>query len=313
MSHWELRNIPIKFQLSDWVLFSTPLLLQCRSISIMEPALSLTELPLPYSELSGDCQGFMIRALPVVDQLPQIQQQDGYLYYVPSQYQHCYIDFAMTFDEYQKKFSSKTRSTINRKIKKFAEHCGGSLHWKSYQSVPEVRAFFHQARIVSVLTYQERLLDAGIPESEDFIQEAEALAAQDQLRAFILFDGDQPVSYLYCPVQNDVLIYAYLGYNPEYMKLSVGTVLQWLALEQLFNEAKFKAFDFTEGESDHKRLFATHQIRCANVFVIKNSVKNKLVIYGHRFIDLFSHWLGITLDKLGLKSKIKRLLRFAGQ
>ena len=85
-------------------------------------------------------------------------------------------------------------------------------------------------------TYQEKLLDAGIPESERFVREMESLAAQDQVRAYILFDRERPVSYLYCPVEDGTLIYAYLGYDPDYMKLSVGTVLQWLAVEQLFGE-----------------------------------------------------------------------------
>jgi hypothetical protein len=73
------------------------------------------------------------------------------------------------------------------------------------------------------------------------------LAAGGQVRAYLLFDGERP--YLYCPVQGDVVIYRYLGYDPDYARMSVGTVLQWLALEELFREARFRMFDFTEGES----------------------------------------------------------------
>ena len=155
------------------------------------------------------------------------------------------------------------------------------------------------------------MLDAGIPGAEDFILEAEALAAENRIRAYILFDGERPVSYLYCPVNDGVLVYAYLGYDPDYIKKSVGTVLQWLALEQLFAEACFRAFDFTEGQSEHKRLFATHQRRCANVFMVKASVRNKLLIYSHLSMDRLSAWLGAKLDQLGVKAKVRRLLRFA--
>lgn len=311
MNRWDLRQVPFKYQLSDWTILSVPLRLQCRSVDLLDESPPQVLPSLPVDELMEGSQGFMIRALPVADRLPSLSQKEGYLRYVPLQYPHCYIDLTLSFDDYQKKFSSKTRSTINRKIKRYAEHCGGVIPWRTYKEPWEIRSFFLLAQAVSKLTYQERLLDAGIPRSEDFIRQAESLASENRVRAYVLFDGERPVSYLYCPVNEGVLIYAYLGYDPEYLKMSVGTVLQWLALEQLFGEGGFRAFDFTEGQSDHKRLFATHQRQCANVFLVKCSLGNKAIIYSHHRINQLSGWLGAKLDQLGVKARIKRLLRFA--
>jgi len=173
-----------------------------------------------------------------------------------------------------------------------------------------MREFFQLARTVSKLTYQERLLNAGIPDSDVFLQQAEALAAENRVRAYVLFDDAKPVSYLYCPVNDGVLIYAYLGYDPEYRNMSVGTILQWLALEQLFAEACFKAFDFTEGEGDHKRLFATHERQCANVVFVKKTLRNMAIVHGHLYMETLSKRLGGLSEKFGLKTKIKRILRF---
>lgn len=311
MSCWQYRLVPFKFQLSDWTLFSLSLNMQVREEKLLVDTPPVDAPSLPIDELMENSQGFLIRGLPVVTELPAICSIDDYLCYVPLQYQHCYVDFGISFENYQKKFSSKTRSTINRKIKKYTEYCGGNISWKTYTLPNEMREFFRLARAVSKLTYQERLLDAGIPDSEDFICQAESLAAEQCVRAYILFDGERPVSYLYCPVHDGVLIYAYLGYDPDYMQMSVGTVLQWLAIEQLFNEGGFRYFDFTEGQSEHKRLFATHQRHCANVFLVKRTLRNKLIIYSHLSMNCFSKWLGITLDRLGVKAKIKHLLRFA--
>ena len=240
--------------MSDWTILSVPLWLQCKSIPLLDET-AFKGLPAPpVGELLAGSQGFMIRALPITGALPTLSKKGEYLCYVPLQYEHCHIDLTLTFDSYQKKFSSKTRSTINRKVKKYAEYSGGSISWKVYKEPGQIRDFFRRARTVSKLSYQERLLDAGLPESEEFIRQAESRAAEDRLRAYVLFDREWPASYLYCPIENDVLIYAYLGYDPEYIKLSVGTVLQWLALQALFEEGCFNAFDFTEGQSEHKRL-----------------------------------------------------------
>ena len=313
MTDWQSRRVPFKFQLSDWTLFSVSIPLQVRAEKLVDQTPPVAAPQPPTDTLMAGSQGFMIRGLPITTELPRICRVGEFLCYAPLQYQHCYIDLGQTFDAYQQKFSSKTRSTINRKIKKFVAHCGGTLTWKTYKTPEEMREFFHLARTVSKLTYQERLLDAGIPESEDFIREAEALAAQQSVRAYLLFHGERPVSYLYCPVQDGVLIYAYLGYDPEYMHLSVGTVLQWLAMERIFAEGGFRYFDFTEGQSEHKRFFATHQQQCANVFMLKKTLRNTIVIYSHMLMDRFSTWLGTTLDKWGVKARARHLLRrFAG-
>lgn len=311
VNRWQLRRVPFKFQLSDWSLFSVSIPLQMRAVRLIDQTQPAMAPEPPTDKLIPGSEGFVIRGFPIAAPLPVVSRAGDFLCYAPLQYQHYYIDLGQTFDSYQKKFSSKTRSTIQRKVKKYAEHCGGTIPWKTYKAPDEIRDFFRHAREVSKLTYQERLLDAGIPDSEDFISQAETLATQQCLRAYILFDGQRPVSYLYCPVEDGVLYYAYLGYDPNYMKLSVGTVLQWLAVEQLFSEGCFRYFDFTEGQSEHKRLFSTHHQQCANLFLVKKSIFNAVVIYAHLAMDRFSKWLGIMLDRWGVKARIKHLLRSA--
>jgi len=310
MTGWQLRDIPFKFQLSDLTLFSVPVPLQVRAMRLVDEAAPSGSFEPPTRELVNGSQGFVVRGQPLQDEVRVLSRTSGFYCYVPSQYQHCYIDLRQSFEDYQKKFSSKTRSTINRKIKKYAEHCGGTIPWKTYKTADQMREFFRLARIVSKSSYQERLLDAGLPDSEDFIREAEALAAEDRVRAYLLFDGERPVSYLFCPVSDGVLSYSYVGYDPQYMDKSVGLVLQWFAVQELFGEGCFRYFDFTEGQSDHKRLFSTHQRHCGNVYMLRRNVRNAAIIYSHMYVDRFSVWLGTTLDRLGVKAKVKRLLRF---
>ena len=311
MTHWTSSPVNFKYQLSDWVLFTTSIPMQVRAERLVDSCDPVTRIVAPGDTPEPGSQGFVIRNLPIASEQPTLSREGEYLYYIPLQYQHCYIDLSWPFDQYANKFSSKTRSTIQRKIRKFKEHCGGSIKWKSYNQPEDIAEFFLHARQVSKLTYQERLLDVGLPTDEAFMKEAFLLAQNDRLRAYILFDGDRPISYLYCPEKDGVLIYSYLGYDPEYQNLSVGTVLQWLAIENIFHEKKFKFFDFTEGNSSHKVLFSSHQRLCANVFFVKNTPINSLKIHSHHYTNRFSKWLGDTLDKYGVKAKIKKLLRRA--
>jgi CelD/BcsL family acetyltransferase involved in cellulose biosynthesis len=108
------------------------------------------------------------------------------------------------------------------------------------------------------------------------------------------------------------LIYAFLGYDPEYASFSVGTVLQWLALEYLFEERSFRFFDFTEGQSEHKKLFATDSVQCANVFFLRSSLRNVLLLNSQRTVNHLSKSIGDTLHQYGLKTMVRKLIRFGG-
>lgn len=309
MTIWISAPVNFKYQLSDWVLFTTSIPMQVRAERLVDSCEPVSRIVVPTENPDTGSQGFAIRNLPIVSEQPILSYAGDYLCYIPLQYQHCYIDLSWSFDQYVNKFSSKTRSTVQRKIRKFKEHCGGSIKWKSYNHPDDIPDFFLNASQVSKLTYQERLLDVGLPTDEAFMNDALQLAQNDRLRAYILFDGDQPISYLYCPEKDGVLIYSYLGYDPKYQNLSVGTILQWLAIENIFQENKFKFFDFTEGNSSHKLLFSSHQRLCANIFFVKNTPINCLKIQAHKYINRFSKYLGDTLDKYGIKAKIKKILR----
>lgn len=307
---WQFRRVPFKFMLSDKTIFAPTVWLQVREIGLADDA-SPTVAPTPPTDpLEPRSQGFLIRSMRVAGEQAPLRKVGNFICYVSTQYPRYYVDLKQSFDSYKSKFSSKTRSTINRKIKRFTEHCDGTIDARAYRSPSEMREFYRLARLVSVATYQERLLDAGLPDSDEFHQRLMMLAAEDQVRGYILFDDGRPVSYLYCPIRNGVLLYQYLGYDPQYSKWSVGTVLQWCAFQSIFAEGKFQLFDFTEGQSEHKRMFATGSVPCANVYFLQNTIRNISLIQGQRVFFGFSELSGDILERLGLKARIKKLLRF---
>ena len=303
-------SVTLSFQLSDLTLARVAVPVDVVLVGALSDAQPVADPQPPAAAPSAGAWGFMLRDMPVAAALPRLQRSGGFLRYVTHQYGHSYIDMEGDFDAYRQKFSSKTRSTITRKLKKFSEHTGAPLRWTSHRTPDELAQFFPLALALSAKTYQERLLDAGLPGDAAFLQRALDAAAADGVRAFLLYDGERPVSYLYCPVEQGTLVYAYLGYDPQYKQFSVGTVLQWLALEQLFGERRFRYFDFTEGQSDHKRLFATHEKRCANVLFVRASPRGLLLVHGHRLCNALSEGVGRMLERWGLKAAIRRALRF---
>lgn len=269
----------------------------------------LANRPLAPGPLPRGADGYRIQSAPV-DQLSRLDQQfAGFLKSPLQVYARHYIDMALGFDGYMAQFSSKTRATLKRKMRKLADADGGTLDIRSYHRPDQLDAFFAAALPLSEQTYQARLLDAGLPGHAAFRAETAALAEADTLRAWILFLQGKPVAYLYLPVVDNVLIYAYLGYDQAQAQLSPGTVLQMHALEELFAEARFRYFDFTEGDGAHKALFGTHEVRCATVFLLKPSLTNRALLAGHRAFNAAVEGTGIWLDRIGAKARIRKLLR----
>ncbi len=305
---WVERPVRLKFALGEVSLFTTTFPFLVYDAHFTELTTDLDE-PRPPLDAFPGARGALVRSHPVEADLPRVSRVRDLLRYVPNQYDRYYVSLTGSFADYLKKFSSKSRSTLLRKVRRFAEFSGGEVRWREFRKPDEMDEFHRLARTVSEKTYQERLLDAGLPDTPEFRRRMAELAAQDAVRAYVLFHGDGAVAYLYCPAQEGVLLYEYLGYDPQFAEWSPGTVLQHLALEKLFAEGRFRMFDFTEGGGPHKQFFATGSTRCADVYLFRRAARSLLLVNLHARMDGMSATLGRALDSLGLKRRIKKLLR----
>ena len=306
---WGAGSIRLKFLLGEMPLFTVafPALILDAHFSTL--AADPLEPRPPFERLAPGLELLLARSHPVAAELPRLALAPRSLRYVPAQYRRHYIELDGTFADYLGKFSAKSRSTLGRKVRKFAEFCGGEIRWREHRSREELAAFYQLARSVSQTTYQERLLNAGLPRDERFREEMLALAGRDAARGYLLFHRERPVAYLYCPARGEVLLYRHLGYDPEFARWSPGTVLQYIVLERLFAEGRFRLFDFTEGEGPHKEFFATGSTRCADVYYFRRTFRNLFLLGLHAGLDALSRAGVGALDALGLKARLKKLLR----
>ena len=224
-------------------------------------------------------------------------------------YDRSFIDMSGSYEDYFAQFSSKTRSTLRRKLRKFEQASGGTLDLRAYRTPEEMARFAALAVPLSQRTYQARLLDAGLPDSTEALAAMQRLAAADKLRAFLLFLDGEAVAYLYLPVTGATLVYAYLGHDPDHGKLSPGTVLQLAALETLFAEGQFRYFDFTEGTGDHKRLFSTGSVKCASFLMLRPTLANRALLRANALFDSAVASARTLAERTGTAALLRRRLR----
>jgi hypothetical protein len=300
-------NIPIKFVVGSRKLFSVQRSLDTVAFQLEE--LISGDLP-PLPDASTDSDGIRVLSAPMAGLEGIRSRFPRYIVGGFQTYQRHYIEMeGRSYQDYLLGFSSKTRSTLNRKRRKLIDLSGGTLDLRSYHREDQVEAFMADAAPLSRRTYQTRMLDAGLPEGDEAIAKMRDLARADELRAYVLYLNRRAISYLCLPTSNRIVTYAHLGYDPDYGHLSVGTVLQMEVLERLFGEARYRYFDFTEGGGAHKQMFGTASTSACSFFLLRPSITNYLLV---GLLKAFDGGVGVAkwlAQRVGALARIRGILR----
>ncbi|WP_374945086.1 GNAT family N-acetyltransferase [Sphingomonas sp.] len=259
-------DAPLRFQVGARTLAAIPRRM-VRVAWSLDDVLSGTTRSLPPL---GDADGYLLTSMP--EALVATLRADGFVARVRHRYVRHYTDLTIGHEAWLAALSANARSAVRRKTKRLAD--GKALDVRAYRTPAELADFYALARPLSALTYQERLLDAGLPED---VAVLDTLAAQDSVRAWLLFHDGAPIAYLCCTADGSTLRYDHVGHDPAFAHASPGTVLHAEAMRQLFDD-RFTRFDFTEGEGQHKRQFATAGAACADVILLRPTLANRAAL-----------------------------------
>ena len=259
--------------------------------------------------LDRAAHGYAITSLPQ-DQLDAVARVGGgMIAHVRQCYTRHYADLTIGFEAYRAALSGNTRSGLKRKAKKVMEASGGMLDVRRFRTPDELSQFHAVARGISGLTYQEKLLGGGLPEDAAFLQSMYALAAAGAVRAWLLYVGGEPAAYLYCPIEQGIVRYDHVGHDPVYNDLSPGGVLMLEAMRDLYAEPDLRWFDFTEGDGQHKRSFATNGAECLDLLLLRATLTNRATIAALGAFDRGAAWGKLAVARWGLAGLAKKLRR----
>jgi len=313
ITSWVPVSVSLTYALGEFTLFSWEFSGRANR-QHFTTATAYSQLPDPPVDDDPTTDFFFYPVYPIAFTPEPLVSRGGWLLYTPYTFTNYYVDVERvgTFGAYLNGFSSKSRSTLQRKVKKFTAAGGGHLTWSSFTRVEDVDRFLALAGAVSATTYQERLLDVGLPRSSQFAARAKALAASGEMLAYILFLNDDAVAYMFCSCADGIATYSYVGYDPKVRELSAGTVLQYLVLKSLFDEPRIRIFDFGEGEGAQKKFFATDGQMCAKTYVFRRTPDRVARVHLHYRLNRFVAATGHVLDSWGIKGRVRKFVRQIG-
>jgi CelD/BcsL family acetyltransferase involved in cellulose biosynthesis len=251
----------------------------------------------------------LINSRPIENPLPRVSFLGDYIRYVPRQYRRFHLDLQDTYAGYLKRLSQNRRQQLRRSLKAFAVASGGQTQWREYRQPGEMAEYHRLAREVSAKSYQEKLVDAGLPDNAEFLAEIIELARRGAIRGYILFFQGKPIAYDHCPIEGDAILYERTGYDPEFQNLRPGVTLLFLIIEHLFATRQFSRFDFGRGDYPYKETFSTGSVLCADIYHFRRTPANCALVFCHAAVERVSSAIASILQHLNLKDRLKKMVR----
>ncbi|MEN2747019.1 GNAT family N-acetyltransferase [Sphingomonas sp. T9W2] len=276
----QVQPWPIKFQIGARTLFSVRRRLARVPMELRD--VLAAEVPV-LPPLPKGADGWSVTSLP--EPLMPAVVAEAAIVFVRQRYTRYHTDLTIGFDAWFAGLSGNARSSLKRKRKKLAEVNEGSLDVRTYRTAHELAEFHGLARRVAERTYQEKLLGAGLPADVPFRAVMQGKGARGEAFGWLLFVGGSPIAYLYCPMTDGDVRYDYVGHDPSWSEWSPGSVLHMEAFRVLFADPGALRFDFTEGEGQHKRQFATGGTACADLLLLRDSRSNRAVVKALQAFD----------------------------
>ena len=219
---------------------------------------------------------------------------------------HPFIRMIGSYDDYLRKFSSKSRNNLSRQHRKLREK--GEVELIKVTEEADVNSFVEAAVDISQKTYQFRVLGIGIRDPDRLKEWLRWVARQGWLRSYLLKCGGSPCAFQVSYQYNRIFLGMEVGFDPAWSKLGVGIIQQLLALEDLFRNNTPDLCDFG-AYADYKHFLANDAHSDALVWLFRRRLYPHFALNTYRLFSATSKTSGAILSGLNLKSRVKGLLR----
>jgi CelD/BcsL family acetyltransferase involved in cellulose biosynthesis len=193
-------------------------------------------------------------------------------------------------------------------MKKLREGALGQMRLARFETPEEVSAFLEQAVKVSRKTYQWTLHQRGLSATDLLRRRLLFAAERGWMRSYLLHCGGNACAFLVGFQYRGRFLLDEIGFDPALAKYSVGTVLQLLTVEDLFNHNCPSIFDLQD-YATYKEVLSTESYLQTKMFLFRRGAYSRFLRTGHHGCQLTTRTVSTVLDRLGWKSKIRKILR----
>jgi hypothetical protein len=225
-------------------------------------------------------------------------------------FEHQFARLPDTYEEYLGELGSRSRQSVQYSERKLAKDMNGEVRVDCFETADAVERFLTDGGAVSRKTYQWNLLGLGLRDTLELRGRLRVAAQRGWLRSYVLYCRELPVAFMLGYQYAGCYYYTDVGYDPDYANWSVGSVLQLKVMQDLYARGNRPGvFDFSTGYGSHKARFGNISRREANVLLLPRRLKNRVIASAFLLNERASGTAVAALQRLGLKSRIKKWVR----
>ncbi|MBD3347205.1 MAG: GNAT family N-acetyltransferase [Chitinivibrionales bacterium] len=224
------------------------------------------------------------------------------------QQKHYLLNFPESFEALMGQMKSKHRYWIRRQTRLLEESCPNHRIALLCRS-DEIDRLMEDAEKVAAHTYQ-RALGRGFINNDEMRTRLELQAGRGRLRAYLLYLDTAPACFWIGFRQGTTFHLSSTGYDPQYRKMEIGTVLFYKMVEDLF-ENGIESVDFGCGEAFYKARLANEEWSEQTWTRYAATAKGRFL----SVTDICANFIGINsrkmLEKWGIEQQVKTFMRKA--
>jgi hypothetical protein len=223
--------------------------------------------------------------------------------------QHYAIDLPTTMADFFAGLQKDLRGDLKRVIRQLDKRCEGDWELVTCKAPDDVARFLNEAVPVSELTFQYRLVNAGLSDRPKLERQFDLLAEAVIWRGHLLRCKGDTVAFTVGYQLGDTYYFSETGYDPKWAPAAVGKILLVEILKELIEQGAVRRFDFLFGDQDYKRRLANRSWVDCEYYLLPRSLRNWLLFVGISATRRGSEVAGRVLDRGGLKSAVRTFIR----
>jgi hypothetical protein len=221
---------------------------------------------------------------------------------------HRLIDLDGNFEAYLSGLGKGTRKDLKRTIKRVQE-LHPEIRTRRFCDPEDVETLLRDVEQVSKKTYQWHLLGQGVGASPLQHRKLSHAAGLGILRSYVLYANDRPIAFRVGYAYRGTYFSQAVGFDPEFAKLQIGIYLFTETIADLASDPGITRYDFLYGDAPHKERLSNAARLEQHFYLVPRTPRRTVAALLFQGLNSASAAVGNFLEELGLKQRVKKLLR----
>ena len=221
---------------------------------------------------------------------------------------HWCMDVPENIEGFYSSRSRKHRYWLRRIRRNLETEFPSQVHYKIYADGPNLDELIVNAETVARKTYQWGL-GQGFKDSPEMRKRLKAFIERNQLRAYILYIRNDPCAFWLGRSYRNTFYLIQTGYDPDYKKYGLGTILFTNMVQDIAENTNIDYIDFGFSEQPYKIRYGNECWEEETVHLFAANWRGLRLNIIQTVIGVcWAYTIGM-INKLGIKNKLKRLMR----